>query len=180
MNLEYATKIKGWMSINELKWLAIHAQQSPVIVEVGCFHGRSTRALVDNCSGMVYAVDTWPNQYIKDDGKPLMEIGDPVLQAFIRNISEPQSQALLVILRKTLSQAIPDIMSRVDMVFLDGDHRYENVLEDISAAERIIKPGGLICGHDFTHEDWPGVRKAVMERYPNVLLGPDSIWFTYV
>lgn len=180
INIENAIKIKGWMSVNELKWLAIHATQAKSIVEVGCFHGRSTRALIDNCPGLVFAVDTWAPEYIKNDGTPLMKIGNPVMDAFISNMQSVSGKALLAILQKTLTQALEDIVAKVEMVFLDGDHRYENVVEDIEAAKKILTPGGLLCGHDYNHRDWPGVKKAVDEYFPKFLMGPDSIWWTRV
>ncbi|MDD4592738.1 MAG: class I SAM-dependent methyltransferase, partial [Parabacteroides sp.] len=35
-----------------------------------------------------------------------------------------------------------------DIIFIDGGHQYETVLNDITTAVRLIKPGGLIMGHD--------------------------------
>ncbi len=39
-----AEKIRGWMSVSELQWLASMAAASTVVVEVGTFVGRSARA----------------------------------------------------------------------------------------------------------------------------------------
>lgn len=35
-----------------------------------------------------------------------------------------------------------------DLVFVDADHRYENVKRDIDTCWGIVKPGGILCGHD--------------------------------
>jgi len=37
----------------------------------------------------------------------------------------------------------------VDFVYLDANHKYEQVLEDIEAWWPKIKPGGILSGHDF-------------------------------
>lgn len=47
------------------------------------------------------------------------------------------------------------------MVFIDADHTRAAVTRDIELAMRLIKPGGLVCGHDYGVADWPGVTLAV-------------------
>ena len=65
------------------------------------------------------------------------------------------------------------------MVFIDGDHRYEEVKLDIIHALGLIRSGGIISGHDYSHKTWPGVKRAVDE-----VLGTvhhcDSIWWTKI
>jgi predicted O-methyltransferase YrrM len=65
---------------------------------------------------------------------------------------------------------------KIDMVFIDGDHRYETVVKDIKKAFELLKPGGLICGHDYDHPNWPGVKQAVDEYVGNVEI-EGTIWF---
>lgn len=38
----------------------------------------------------------------------------------------------------------------VDVVFVDGDHRYEQVWSDTRAALRMVRPGGVIAWDDYT------------------------------
>jgi predicted O-methyltransferase YrrM len=64
-----------------------------------------------------------------------------------------------------------------DFVFLDADHRYEAIAADIDRWRRKVRPGGMICGHDFS-DSWPGVQRAVLERFSTVQVNPaSSIWF---
>jgi predicted O-methyltransferase YrrM len=44
-----------------------------------------------------------------------------------------------------------------DAVFIDGDHRYEAVVEDLAAWWPKVRPGGSILGDDYA---WEGVRTA--------------------
>lgn len=46
----------------------------------------------------------------------------------------------------------------VDFVFIDANHKAEEVRKDIAFWAPIVRPGGLLCGHDY---DIPGVREAV-------------------
>jgi hypothetical protein len=36
-----------------------------------------------------------------------------------------------------------------DIMYIDGNHSYENVLFDIRSAKRLVKIGGFICGDDL-------------------------------
>lgn len=52
-----------------------------------------------------------------------------------------------------------------DVVYIDADHSYESVRDDIRAWYPKVAVGGALCGHDY-HTDgkvWPGVRRAVDE-----------------
>jgi hypothetical protein len=63
---------------------------------------------------------------------------------------------------KSLEAALTVPDEWLDFVFLDGDHRYEAITQDIRAWLPKVRKGGLICGHDFT-PGWPGVVQAVQE-----------------
>src|SRR6185437_1246590 len=53
--------------------------------------------------------------------------------------------------------------TQADMVFLDGSHDYASVCADITAAKKVLRPGGLLCGHDA---DNPDVKRALEETLP--------------
>lgn len=67
-------------------------------------------------------------------------------------------------LRMTSAEAAEKFIHPVgfDFVFIDGNHKYEYVLQDCRLWWEHIRPGGVLCGHDFNlpcHEY--GVQKAV-------------------
>jgi len=153
-----ASKIKGWMSESELFWLAWNATQRKCIVEFGSYQGRSTKALAAT-SGVVHAVE--PN--ISDD-----------LRA---NINHELSSGK-VVLHKARSVDFQPAFDMVDMVFIDASHDYANVCADIEKGMELLMHGGLLCGHDFIYEDWPGVKRAVSEKVLGYQIAPGtSIWF---
>jgi hypothetical protein len=51
----------------------------------------------------------------------------------------------------------------LDFVFIDGDHSYEAVRDDINAWYSKVRIGGIVSGDDYT--TWPGVKKAVDEIF---------------
>ncbi len=70
-----------------------------------------------------------------------------------------------------------------DCVFIDADPSYEMCLLDIQNWYPKVKKGGLICGHDFDHPRFPGVRKAVEEFFKDSFVDAsrhDWIWWAKV
>lgn len=56
--------------------------------------------------------------------------------------------------------AIEDINEKLDFVYIDGNHDYEFVKEDIRNYYPLVKDNGIIGGHDFPSI---GVCRAVIE-----------------
>lgn len=76
------------------------------------------------------------------------------------------------LLRHFSSDAVLLIEDEVaDFIFVDGNHRYPFVLEDLENYWPKVRPGGYLCGHDFFmrsklengHYDEPMVYEAVRD-----------------
>ena len=50
-------------------------------------------------------------------------------------------------------------------MFIDASHAYSDVIIDIESWFPVVRPGGIIAGHDY-YNRWPGVIKAVDEFFP--------------
>jgi predicted nuclease of predicted toxin-antitoxin system len=108
-----------------------------------------------------------------------------------RNISQKYNDnSLNIIKRKTLKEAFryPNLeiivdnsinvskqfdKESIDFVFIDGDHSYESVKNDIKYWEPIVKENGLIMGHDY---NWGDVARAVGENFTEVWIMSDNVW----
>lgn len=167
ITIERAATIKGWMSIEELLWLAARAEESVRILEIGSLRGRSARALADNTKGKVICVDPWGMKpYYKDDGSILEGFNTDVLEDFKVNLADHILTGKLMFYQGTVDELPRNLI--FDFIFIDGDHRYEAVRHDIIYAFQHVFPGGIVSGHDYTYAEWPGVKKAVDEMIPNV------------
>ena len=71
-----------------------------------------------------------------------------------------------------VAKQIPD--DSVDLVFIDANHSYEYVKNDIIDYKPKIKLGGLLSGHDI---DYPGVSQAINEQFNYYDVGPNYVWF---
>jgi len=62
-----------------------------------------------------------------------------------------------------------------DLVFIDGDHSYQAVKDDIEFWKKRIRIGGIISGHDYRK---PDVKRAVHETLGSEIhLEPDNVWW---
>jgi len=52
----------------------------------------------------------------------------------------------------------------IDFIYIDGEHTYEGVRNDLDLYSRKVKADGVIAGHDYV-DGWGGVVKAVNEFF---------------
>jgi tetratricopeptide (TPR) repeat protein len=165
--------VEGWMVFEDLQWLYETAKVMPKIGEVGSWKGRSTHALCSGSKGFVYAIDHF---------KGSAEVGDAthganddlVYSQFLSNTNKFKN---LRVNRKESSLAVNDYPNKFfDMVFIDAEHSYEGVKQDI----KLWKPKAkfLLCGHDW-HPAWANVKRAVVESLGDVEVS-GSIWYKWV
>lgn len=173
-DIRRALKTDGWMSEAELQFLAETATKSKLVYEIGSFAGRSTRALGDNCRGLVHAIDSWDvDCFAGSGGAIVFRTSEEVFNHFYCNMHDLLDSG----------KVIPSFCNwedfkgteLADFIFIDGDHRYESVRRDIDKAMTLIKPGGTLAGHDYVMP-WEGVVKAVDETFP-IINKVDSIWW---
>lgn len=164
--------IGGWMDEQELQWLYLQAQECKVIVEIGSWRGRSTHALLTGNQkgfkdGTVYAVDHWKGDTtIAEEAKT-----HDIYAEFMKNVGYFPN---LKVIKSESTEAYFSFEDKsVDMVFVDGNHGYFSVKQDVLCWRPKAK--GVICGHDFTPEHI-GLTWAVKELLGIYLIIVGSIW----
>ena len=169
--LHRAKSLVGWMSDAELVILAEFARESKSVFEIGCYFGRSTRALADNCKGKVHAIDSWEVINRANDGNPAFDSNIITYNLFRCNLNDHIASGKLIV--NPVNWEDYQSNYTADFIFLDGDHKYEAVKHDILKAFDYLEPNGILSGHDY---NWPGVAKAVNEIFP-VINVKESIWW---
>ena len=53
----------------------------------------------------------------------------------------------------------------LDFIYMDAEHDYDSISRDLDLYLPKLKPNGIIAGHDYNEAYWPGVVKAVDERF---------------
>lgn len=115
-------------------------------IEVGTDHGQYAKQLFEGIPNLkLSCVDSW---------SPYTEGNEVHDQANVDQIYEEAKNRLAPynckIMRMTSMEAVrwvPD--ESLDFVFLDANHEYEYVLEDIIEWTKKVKVGGIVAGHDY-------------------------------
>jgi predicted O-methyltransferase YrrM len=124
-------------------------------VEVGSFRGHYANYILKNWNGMLYMVDVWReldwDAYTDTSNR---NFEDLVWYDAMKSIKGFEERALM--LRMYSNQASKLFADdSLDFVYIDANHKYEYVKEDIELWWPKIKSGGMISGHDYIHtEDW--------------------------
>ena len=124
-------------------------------VEVGSWKGRSASFMMveiinSNKNIEFTCIDTWYT--------------DELYNKFLTNTSIFQNR--LNHIRTSSADGSKHFKDKsLDFVFLDADHRYEAVMEDISNWLPKIKPNGVLAGHDYHQFQHEGVYNAINERF---------------
>lgn len=161
-------------------------------VEVGVHQGELSQALLAAVSHLhLVLVDPWAES---PPGSTYYRSGDSCAR-LARDQQEANLQATLqatddarerrIVLRQTSLEAAQQVAdATLDFVFLDGDHTSEAVRADLRAWWPKIRPGGILCGHDYGHPRdrrgiW-GVSRAVdqfaREHGLEVVIGDATVW----
>lgn len=161
-------------------------------VEVGVHDGRMSAHLLRLHSGLtLYMVDNW--RAWEDQPEHYRATGDPRARLSAAQQEAVLDRALAVTdayrerrrfwCRDSVEAAALIDDASLDFAFIDADHSYEGVRADIRAWLPKVKPGGLLCGHDWSAA-FPGVVRAVSEAAERhawtVEMGRDSTWFVRV
>jgi hypothetical protein len=132
-----------------------------VLVEVGSFVGDSTRVFARRCKE-IHSVDPWKNGY--DDEHDPSSYTWP-MERIEAQFDEVVEECGNIIKHKMTSLEGAELFEdeSIDMVYIDGNHLYEYVKQDIIAWSPKVKKGGWVCGHDWQHKKAQGVKPAVLE-----------------
>ena len=129
-------------------------------VEIGVLRGEHALTLLKRLHvKRLYLVDPYAC-YGKYPRKPFKQkYIDDARKAAYKKFSKDARVNLVYEFSKEAASKIPD---NLDFVYIDGNHTYEYVRDDIENYYPKVKHGGVLGGHDFSGR-WPGVQRAVVE-----------------
>ncbi|HNT77041.1 MAG TPA: class I SAM-dependent methyltransferase [Anaerolineae bacterium] len=156
--LERAFKIPGMYERDEGRFLYVHARRKGQLVEIGCWKGRTTAILL---------------QAARVFGAQLTTV-DPFLpvqsrsQATPENWSENLKQQGLtppLLLHMPSAEAARTWENPLALAFIDGDHDYPAVQQDLALWTPFVTVGGVVLLHDIFFPRFDGVTRAVFEWF---------------
>lgn len=135
-----------------------------IMCEIGVFLGEFSKILFDQQPLELHLIDPFLGNFCSGD-KDGLNIKQVNLTQSYLNLINFYSNTNNVIIHREFSHAIltnfPD--HYFDFMYIDADHNYESVKQDLLLCKRKTKIGGIISGHDYHALNFPGVYKAVNE-----------------
>lgn len=145
--------------------------QASRILEVGVAYGYHADYILENVPESTYiGVDPYLANYDEKDAfsRDVSNIfqDDPQasmdrLYLAVRNRLSRKYSERFRLIRKYSMDALEEFQAETfDLIFIDGDHRYETVARELPQYWLKLANGGILAGDDY---EWPGVALAVDE-----------------
>lgn len=137
------------MVIEFIELIEKNAKQNMVVAEIGVRNGSTTipaSLIVKKFNGIYIAVD-WFRGSISEGN--YNEFSDDEI-IFRTSINNNNCSDVVKIIAKSSEEASYEIDDNsLDICFIDADHSYLSVKNDILKYLPKVKNGGILCGHDF-------------------------------
>lgn len=151
------------------------------LVEIGSYCGESGEIIASMFpNSTLNCVDPW-EKYIEEGST--YDLNE---QELVLNEAEIIFDSVLARYPNMRKNKMPSIKyaekvtpESIDFIYIDGNHQYTSVKEDLTTWATKIKPEGIIAGHDY---GWHPVRKALDEFFhhqPPIAVFPDGSWFYF-
>jgi hypothetical protein len=155
------------------RWRLVELAQGKRVLEIGSAYGYTT-CLMAQVAQEVIAVDPHAGYGSMPGSLPAINANIAALR--LENVSK---------LLTTSQEALPELLDegeKFDLVFVDGDHRFQNATYDLSMGWQLLNfPGGVMAVHDYGEVTCPDVMRAVDYWFAQVNLHGevglvDSLW----
>lgn len=168
--MKYSHEINGWFNYhNVYDFLVQKCPTSGVFVECGAWLGQSSAYLIDKASHKninVTVVDSWRGSANELQGEHGLATTTDIYKIFINNMGNRKYESIKAL---SCEASLHFENESCDIVFIDMEHTYTAVKNDIELWLPKVKVGGYLAGHDYSN-DWLGVIQAVDEKF-----GKDNI-----
>ncbi len=193
-----------WGSISPIDFIELfkliqkNKKRGMRVAEIGCWTGTSTVALATiakSVKGKVFAIDWFksnPQTNIERTGYYYN-----IRNIFDENMMEQKlTESIKVIPKSSIETSLDFPDNYFDFIFIDADHRYSQIKQDLIAWYPKLKKGGIFSGHDcdvslqeynnlsldYKEKDCIlihiGVIQALRELHPDVqVAGKSKIWW---
>lgn len=123
-------------------------------VEVGTFKAEFSKYILENWEGTLYMVDVWRplgQEYLDSSNHGNHQ--NQIYSHAMNNLKGFEDRGIMI---RSSSQKASEIFhdNSLDFVYIDANHAYEFVIQDIELWFPKIKRGGYLWGHDYINLDW--------------------------
>ena len=122
-------------------------------VEIGVFKGQWSKELLQQWDGTLYMIDPW-----RPLGEEYQDASNHKnhMDAYERAMESIRGFEDRAFMLRGLGEQLVEIFAddSLDYVYIDGNHAYDWVKQDMELWWPKLKKGGLFAGHDYLRMDW--------------------------
>jgi SAM-dependent methyltransferase len=149
--LAAAEGVEGWLTEDQARRLFERAREGGRIVEIGSFRGRSAIVMAQAAGdrGELVAIDPHagsdrgPQEIAADADR-----GDADFDAFHANLERAGVDGRVRHVRRFSADALGEVTGPLDLLYVDGAHRYGPARDDLARWGVRVRPGGHLLVHD--------------------------------
>ncbi len=147
-------EVDGWMTDGQGRALIDAAAACPPggrIVEIGSFRGRSTIVLASSADPTVEVIAIDPhagNDRGPEEIEGFQDEADEDHAVFVANLERAGVRERVRHIRACSDDALGEVDGPIDVLYIDGAHRYRPALADIQAWGERVVDGGTMLIHD--------------------------------
>jgi hypothetical protein len=122
-------------------------------VEIGVFKGQFSKEILSRWNGTLYMVDVWRplGEEYEDASNHSSHIN--AYAETMESINGLEDRGIMIRANsKSAADIFPD--ESLDFIYIDANHAYDFVVEDIKLWFPKLKKGGIFSGHDYIDMDW--------------------------
>ena len=159
--------------------------KNAIIVEIGSYVGAIANQFISD-DRKVFSIDPWHKDGVYDKNDEFGQYAliedaeqkrggiDEIYKTWMKNAGEDLFKNIFPI--KGFSQDIAEFFNLpIDLLYIDGCHKYESIIRDIELWTPKVKKGGIIAGDDYGGH-FIGVEKAVSEKFPDAIVYLGNQW----
>lgn len=121
------------------------------LAEIGVLSGSFTKIVLKDWKGKAYwCVDAWERQPEDIYRERTSDVDYQKCYEEVQALAD-KDKRVIVLKGKSPQIALAVPNNSLDMVFIDANHSYQAVIEDMDAWFPKVKKGGVFAGHDYYH-----------------------------
>lgn len=141
-----------------------HYELPHIVAEIRVAEGLFSRDMLEWGIELLFCVDNWGHiPGTKGDGNNPTEWHERNRQQAMERLKPWDEKDKVIYLQgfsREMCQRVNDGI--LGLLYLDGDHSYDGVMQDLKSWYEKVAPGGIIAGHDFINANY-GVADAVQD-----------------
>lgn len=182
--------IEGWCSLLTLEVLDhltdIGINKAGGSLEIGIHHGKLFLALnsIIDSTEKSYAVDIFDKQNLNVDRSGQGNLA--IFQEHLKKYDRHQGKNVNILTEDSTTLSPSDFDSKFRFISVDGGHTSQHLISDLSLAEKVMMPEGVVIVDDWFNIGWPQVTEGLMVYMNNkgplipFAVSPNKMWMAKV